>query len=515
MEENQQLIAKPGAGSIRERSAVAAGELMARFRGLDPAKKRWLLAGAGMVIACLAGLIWYASRPDWRTLYAGLDPQDAREMASELTAAGIPFDVSTDGTALRVGAEHLDKARLATTAKGGPRSGRMGFELFDKPNWVGSEFDEKVNYQRALEGELEHTIGTLSDIENARVHLVMPHDSLFTDQQRESKASVVLKLRRRTLPEQEADSIRNLVASAVDDLHPENVVLLDAQGRQLGRKGGTAEMEAHEQELAAKLVETLEPIAGTGNVRASVNVEYDTSTADEVDETYDPNDVVTLSMQRSEQTSGGQPVAAGVPGTASNASNLKSVSLELVGIRDEVLSLANSSYLGQYIFAGSQGGTQPFTLNASTTPNTVAYNGDGNVSYVETPAGQKVQLNVPGDEIFTAAGANVLGSLNALIADFSSGAPSATSVADLASLSSALGYVDQQRAVIDNSLNRLTTSANYASGESVQLLQAQDNLIQTDTASVSSQLSMAETQQAALTQVIAALDQQGNLFQRL
>ena len=323
MEENQQLIAKPGAGSIRERSAVAAGELMARFRGLDPAKKRWLLAGAGMVIACLAGLIWYASRPDWRTLYAGLDPQDAREMASELTAAGIPFDVSTDGTALRVGAEHLDKARLATTAKGGPRSGRMGFELFDKPNWVGSEFDEKVNYQRALEGELEHTIGTLSDIENARVHLVMPHDSLFTDQQRESKASVVLKLRRRTLPEQEADSIRNLVASAVDDLHPENVVLLDAQGRQLGHKGGTAEMEAHELELAAKLVETLEPIAGTGNVRASVNVEYDTSTADEVDETYDPNDVVTLSMQRSEQTSGGQPVAAGVPGTASNAPNVQ------------------------------------------------------------------------------------------------------------------------------------------------------------------------------------------------
>ena len=141
--------------------------------------------------------------------------------------------------------------------------------------------------------------------------------------------------------------------------------------------------------------------------------------------------------------------------------------------------------------------------------------GENDVSYVQTPAGQKIQLNVPGDQIFTAAGASVLGSLNALIADFSSGAPSATSVADLASLSSALGYVDQQRAVIDNSLNRLTTSSNYASAESVQLLSAQDNLIQTDTAGVASQLSTAETQQAALTQVIAALDQQGNLLQRL
>ena len=199
-----------------------------------------------------------------------------------------------------------------------------------------------------------------------------------------------------------------------------------------------------------------------------------------------------------------------------NSSNLQSVSTELTGIRDEVLSLANSSYLGRYIFSGSQGGTQPFTLDSSTTPNTVTYNGDGDVSYVETPAGQNIQLNVPGDQIFTAAGASVLGSLNALIADFSSGGgPSATSVADLASLSSALGYVDQQRAVIDNSLNRLTTSANYASSESVQLLSAQNSLIQTDTASVATQLSTAETQQAALTQVIAALDQQGNLFQSL
>jgi flagellar hook-associated protein 3 FlgL len=137
------------------------------------------------------------------------------------------------------------------------------------------------------------------------------------------------------------------------------------------------------------------------------------------------------------------------------------------------------------------------------------------VSYVQTPAGQKIQTNVPGDQIFTAAGGNVLSALNALIADFSSGAPSATSVADLASLSQSLNYVDQQRAVIDNSINRLTASSNYASSESTQLLSAQDTLIQTDTASVATQLSSAETQQAALTQIIAALDQQGTLFQAL
>jgi flagellar M-ring protein FliF len=244
-------------------------------------------------------------------------------MASELTAANIPFDVSPDGTALRVSSDYLDKARLVTTAKGGPRSGRMGFELFDKPNWVGSEFDEKVNYQRALEGELEHTIDTLADVESARVHLVMPHDSLFTDEQRDAKASVVLKLRRRSLSDDEAASIRNLVASAVDDLHPENVTLVDDSGQQVGRKSGNAQNEAHEQELAARLIETLEPVAGEGNVRASVNVEYDSSTSDEVDETYDPSNVVTLSMQRTEQTAGAPPEVSGVPGTASNAPNTK------------------------------------------------------------------------------------------------------------------------------------------------------------------------------------------------
>ncbi|MGH9586251.1 MAG: flagellar basal-body MS-ring/collar protein FliF [Acidobacteriaceae bacterium] len=309
--------------SFQARATALASETASRFRQMDPAKRKWFAGLTAFLLACVIGLGWYATRTDWRTLYAGLDSEDARAMASELTAANIPFEVSPDGTALRVSSDFLDKARLITTAKGGPRSGRMGFELFDKPNWIGSEFDEKVNYQRALEGELEHTIDTLSDVESSRVNLVMPHDSLFTDNQRAAKASVVLKLRRRTLSEDEATAIRNLVAGAVDDLHPEDVTLVDASGEQLGRASVSAQHQDHEQELASKLIETLQPVAGQGNVRASVNVEYDTSTSDEVDETYDPNDVVTLSMQRTEQTSGGPPQLAGVPGTSSNAPNTK------------------------------------------------------------------------------------------------------------------------------------------------------------------------------------------------
>ena len=323
MDENQQIQMTPPPG-LSQRANTVVRTLLSRVRGLERQQRLWLLGATALTLLCFFGILWFATRTEWKVLYAGLEPADAREIASELTAANIPFDVSPDGAMLRVPAGTLDKARLATTAKGGPKSGRMGFELFDKPNWIGSEFDERVNYQRALEGELEHTINTLSEVESSRVHLVMPHDSLYTTQQRDAKASVVLKLRHRSLSDEQFDAIRNLVASAVDDLRPENVALVDAEGRlQLGRRSAGADAEAHEQELAEKLVETLEPVAGVGNVRASVNVDYDSSTADEVDETFDPNNVVTLSMQRSEQTSGAQSGPTGIPGTASNAPNVQ------------------------------------------------------------------------------------------------------------------------------------------------------------------------------------------------
>jgi flagellar M-ring protein FliF len=198
----------------------------------------------------------------------------------------------------------------------------MGFELFDKPNWVGSEFDEQVNYQRALEGELEHTVATLTDVQSARVHLVMPHESLFRDQERPAKAAVVLTLRHSSLAEGEADSIRNLVSSAVDGLSPAQVSLVDAGGHHLvGPLSSEAGRLAEEQALEAKLIETLEPVTGSGNVRASVTVDYDPTATEETEETYDPDQTVTLAMQRTEQSSGPLPVASGVPGTASNAPN--------------------------------------------------------------------------------------------------------------------------------------------------------------------------------------------------
>lgn len=314
-------------------SAGAAGQITAnlstlwtrgklRWAGMQPGQRQATLIAAVLLGALLGGLAWYGLRTDWRTLYAGMEPDDARQTGLTLTQAQIPFEVASNGTAILVPAPQLDKARLATAAKGAVKSGKLGFELFDKPNWVGSEFDEKVNFQRALEGELEHTIGTLADIESARVDLVLPHDSLFRDEERPAKASVVLKLRHAGLADGEADAIRNLVASSVDGLAPDRVVLVDAAGHlPLGPKTAEAERLSEEQALEQKIVATLEPVTGPGNVRVAVTLDYDHAATDQTEETYDPDQTATLSMQRSQQTLGGQPVAAGVPGAASNAPN--------------------------------------------------------------------------------------------------------------------------------------------------------------------------------------------------
>lgn len=317
---------RPGQPQWADRLAGLWGLTRVRWDALAPAQRGWLLLAGLLLGTLVGGFFWLTLRTDWRTLYSGLDPDDARQIGVTLTQAQIPYDVTDNGMGIRVAAAQLDKARLATAAKGGVKSGRMGFEIFDKPNWVGSEFDEQVNYQRALEGELEHTVGTLSDIESARVHLVLTHDSLFRDQERPAKASVVLKLRHASLADGEADAIRNLVASAVDGLTPDHVVLVDAAGHlPLGPKTAEALQLVAEQALEEKLIATLEPVTGAGNVRASVTLDYNPAALDETQETYDPNQTVTLQMQRTEQTSGAQPVAAGVPGAASNAPNSQAV----------------------------------------------------------------------------------------------------------------------------------------------------------------------------------------------
>ena len=155
-------------------------------------------------------------------------------------------------------------------------------------------------------------------------------------------------------------------------------------------------------------------------------------------------------------------------------------------------------------------------LSTATSPATVTYNGDQDVNYLETPNGQSIQLNVPGDQIFSAAGANnVFAALNSLIADYSAGTVNtAQAVSDTTALGTALNYVSQQRVTIDNSITQLTAASNAVSSEQTQLTAAQTNLMQADVAQVSTQLSLSETQQTALEDVIAQIGSD-SLFNKL
>jgi len=194
-----------------------------------------------------------------------------------------------------------------------------------------------------------------------------------------------------------------------------------------------------------------------------------------------------------------------------NASDLKSISQQLVGVRDEVVSLANTSYQGTYVFAGSDGSTKPYTLNTSTTPATATYNGDSQVGSVTTPNGQQIQTGLAGSAVFSAPGADVLSALNSLIADLGSGAAGGTSAGDIGTLQNALTNVSQQRSTLDSSLSRLQSSSSYFQTDATQKTAAQTSLVSADTATVATQLSAVETQSQALMSVITA-DEKAGLF---
>jgi flagellar M-ring protein FliF len=290
------------------------------LKSLTPRQR--VVLGASIVL--VAGTVWVFVRligdGDYKTLYTGMNPADAQSLTQRLSAQNIAFKISPDGTSVLVPADQLDKARMEAASQGPLASGRLGFELFDKPNWSGSDFSEKVNYQRALEAELERTIQTMNGVTAVRVHLVIPHESLFTERERPAKAAVVLKMRGSRLTEQVAGSVANLVSSAWDDLAPQNVTVVttDGQGVQSshGRQPDTNGVDL-ETALAEKVVLTLAPVAGAEHVKSSVTIEYDPSSGESTQEVYDPNATAVLTSQLSQETVG-DAETAGIPGTPSN-----------------------------------------------------------------------------------------------------------------------------------------------------------------------------------------------------
>lgn len=200
----------------------------------------------------------------------------------------------------------------------------------------------------------------------------------------------------------------------------------------------------------------------------------------------------------------------GLGGTL-DSSDITSTSQQLASIRDEIVSLANTSYAGSYVFAGTASNTQPFSVDTSTSPATTTYSGDNNSQYTETPGGQKIATSVPGSAIFTASGASIIDTLNNLVADFASGTPSSSASADLATLKDGLTNLSTQQSTLGNSLSVIESTSTYASTNEAALTAAQTSMVSTDTSKVATELSSNETQQQALLDVISSAGKY-NLF---
>ena len=317
-------------------------QIQAFLKGLTLRQKFMLVVSAALVVGTLWLFVRLIGKADYKPLYSGLTASEAQTIARRLGDKNIPYELSSDGTSLRVPADQLDAIRLDMAAQGLPRSGRLGFELFDKPNWAGSDFAEKVNFQRALEGELERTIQTISAVEAVRVHLVLSRESLFTERAREAKAAVMVKLSGRRLEEEAVFAITHLVSSAVDNLRPERVTVVNADGHvPLPVQGGSGALGPRgsrglDRTLAKKLVATLAPVVGEDRVRANVTVEYDQSTSESTQETFDPARTVVVSTESfEERMTGAGP--AGIPGTASNVpgEELLDAQVAVLGIGEE------------------------------------------------------------------------------------------------------------------------------------------------------------------------------------
>src|SRR5580692_8815200 len=236
------------------------------FRALSPRQRATLGATVALVGVALYGFVWLMGRGEYQTLYVGLSSGEGATLVEHLAVRGISAQLSGDGGTLSVPAGSAEQARVGLAAEGLPRSGHLGFEIFDKPNWAGSDFVEQVNYQRALEGELERTIESMSGVQAVRVHLAMAHDSLYTDEQHDSKAAVLVKLQVGfRLSDNDLNAITFLVSSAVENMKPEDVRVVDADGHvPLLSHGGAQSSQAQdmEVELSRKLVDTLGAMVG-------------------------------------------------------------------------------------------------------------------------------------------------------------------------------------------------------------------------------------------------------------
>jgi len=290
----------------------------------SPAKRRGMAVGIVLLasVTIFGSLIYWNSVPDYQVLFSNLSQEDAGEMVAKLKERKIPFELSPGGSSILVPKEKVYDTRLALTAEGLPKGGGVGFEVFDRTSLGTTDFVQKLNYQRAMQGELARTIKQIKEVEQARVHIVTPKESLFVEEQKKPTASVFLKTRSgMSLSASQVEGIVHLVASAIEGLEPGHITVVDTSGRILSKRNDSSllgQMTTNQLEYQRNLEEgykrkiqgMLEEVLGLNKAIARVSADIDFQQVDITEERFDPNGVVRSEQKNSERSSSNSGVRA-------------------------------------------------------------------------------------------------------------------------------------------------------------------------------------------------------------
>ena len=317
-------------------TSPATPNWLQRLSTLDRAQRMRLGVGVALLVAAAIAAIVLGRQPDYRVLFANLNDKDGGAIVAQLSQMNVPYKHADGGGAILIPADRVHDVRLRLATQGLPKGSVTGFELMETSKFGITQFQERLNFQRGLEGELTRSIQALSSVQGARVHLALPNQNGFFREQQKPSASVLVSLHPgRTLDRAQLAGIVHLVASSVPEMAPSAVSVLDDTGKLLSQSpdnlgGGSAEANAQqllyvqqiEQQYTRRILDILEPVVGRSNVKAQVTAEVDFTQTDSTSEKFRPNQKPDSSAVRSQQvlesrdTSGKGP--AGVPGAVSN-----------------------------------------------------------------------------------------------------------------------------------------------------------------------------------------------------
>lgn len=314
------------------------------WRRLSFSQRAVVIGGALATMLLIGGIVFYGSQPEYSVLFGDLKPADAQAIVEKLKTAQVPFQLSNGSTTISVPSEQVSELRLQMAGSGALSSTHVGFDIFDKTSFGATDFTQQVNYQRALEGELARTLEGMKEVDSARVHITRSRESVFTEKVEPAKASVMLKLKGRELSAERTEAIVSLVSSAIEGLDPDNVSVMDNNGKLMtgpaghrGVKGGSgfdSQMDARrkfENESVEQIVSLLEPVTGPGHVRANVNADIDFSQTEQTEESFDPKSAVIRAQQTSQEFKNSPGAAGGVAGTRANDPAASATGVQVTG----------------------------------------------------------------------------------------------------------------------------------------------------------------------------------------